>query len=134
MTDNTSRIENMKRQLVDVLFNLSDFEAQERYKEAVPFVHVPIELMEQLSQFTAERSQKTDWYEGVIANAIIQEHLETLEQATRYHAQACKKNRSDVPAVFQQQSWLDVREAAQKALASLYQHERYEDVLTQRFP
>jgi hypothetical protein len=133
MTDNTSRIETMKRKLVDVLFNLSDFEAQERYKEAVPFVHVPIELMEQLSQFTADRSQKTDWYEGVVINAAVQEHLDTLEQATRYHAQACKKNRSDVPAVFLQQSWLDVRAAAQKALASLYSCERYEDVLTQRF-
>ena len=65
----TEAITNAKRQLVDLLLTLSDFEAQQRYKEAVPFVHVPVELMEQLSSYT-RRGQRSGWRE-VIGDASV---------------------------------------------------------------
>lgn len=122
---------NAKRQLVDLLLTLSDFEAQERYKEAVPFVHVPVELMEQLSSYT-RRGQRSGWRE-VIGDASVWEKLDVLEEVVQRHHESCAKHRSDVPAVFQQRSWQNVRAAAQQALASLYVSSAYEDVLADIF-
>ena len=122
---------NAKRQLVDLLLTLSDFEAQQRYKEAVPFVHVPVELMEQLSSYT-RRGQRSGWRE-VIGDASVWEKLDVLEEVVQRHHESCAKHRSDVPAVFQQRSWQNVRAAAQQALASLYVSSAYEDVLADVF-
>ena len=56
-----------------------------------------------------------------------------LEEVVQRHHESCAKHRSDVPAVFQQRSWQDVRAAAQRALASLYASSAYEDVLADVF-
>ena len=124
----TEAITNAKRQLVDLLLTLSDFEAQQRYKDAVPFVHVPVELMEQSSSYT-RRGQRSGWREAVIGDASVWEKIRALEEAIQRHHENCAKHRSDVPAVFQQRSWQNVRAAAQRALASLYVSSAYEDVL-----
>lgn len=121
-------IKNLRMHLVDALSYLGSFESQQRYKKAVPFVHVPVELHEQMNQFSPHRSSSL-WYAHVIPNSHVRGSLLTLDEALERHFKTCPRRCSDVPAVFERQSWINVRDASQAVIVQLYQTPEYQDTL-----
>lgn len=121
-------ITNLRMHLTDALFYLGSFEAQERYKEAVPFVNIPVELREQMNQFHPRRSS-SPWYTHVIPNSHVRGGLLALDEALERHFKTCPRQHSDIPAVFERQSWRSVRDASQVVIAQLYQTPEYQDTL-----
>ncbi len=121
-------VQNLRLHLVDALVYLSDFEAQYQYKRAVPSVHIPVELYEQMRQFHPEKSQRA-WYKDVVPNKHVSESLLILFNTLDTHFQTSSKKRSDVPAVFEYESWKGVRVASSQVLVELYQTTEYQETL-----
>lgn len=65
-----ARQQNSLRNLKDTLTYLSDPDAQIRYKQAVPFVHIPWELFAQLEHYTRLR-RNTAWFQTFFSEAEL---------------------------------------------------------------
>jgi hypothetical protein len=95
--------------------DLSSVSRQRDYKSNVPFVHVPIELLEQWAG-AARMLRELAWYRGIFRP----EELATLRDFDA-QAAACIARLGepipDVPAIFERRAWTDLAHAAADALS-----------------
>lgn len=105
-------ISNLQFNLMRTLEDLASFERQEKYKKAVPFVHIPIELNEQLAQFT-ERGVDTSWYIHVVPTSKHKSALLELDGLIAVHFEMYDL---DVPEVFETDTWQSVSRHATQCL------------------
>lgn len=109
---------NSKRNLEDTLENLASFEEQRRYKAAVPFVHIPLELLEQWSDHR-RKLREVDWFRPLYSPA---EHaaFARLDEVIQLHARRFVE--IDVPEIFEDEAWSSVKTLAQEALDTIRRH------------
>lgn len=94
---------------MNLLQDTSSIERQERYKAAVPFVHVPEELLAQWDAIGHQLKEQA-WFRDLFP-AEVQELLrKSSKLASRL------THLPDVPEVFQNKAWLELVRSAQGAL------------------
>lgn len=106
---------NLKRNLERTLRNLSSYDEQLRYKASVPFVHVPIELLEQWADHRRMLGELS-WYQALFLSpqkAAFARLNDVIVAHTRRFAS------SDVPEILQDEAWEEVRRLAQEALDAM---------------
>ncbi len=107
---------NSKLNLIMTLTYFSSKEEQVRYKKAVPFVHIPIEIMEQwLSGFLPEQ----EWFREI----FTKEEFVTLsmfnEECLKAQKFMKKEDYPDVPDVFEIEEWNYLMAKAQETIDKL---------------
>lgn len=76
---------------------------QERYKAAVPFVHIPIEILEQLSNH-ARMLRECSWFSVLFTN----EEVEKITKFDKYcfdETEIYDDDFPDVPEIFEEENW-----------------------------
>jgi hypothetical protein len=99
------------------LEDMSSHESQRRYKAKVPFVHVPVELLEQWSTHI-RYLRDTDWFAELFNSTqhAAMEHFDTIiENAVSELPDPIP----DIPDVFEHVAWNVVGREAQRLLAVL---------------
>src|SRR5262245_66649015 len=94
----------------ETLLDLSDPERQLSYKREVPFVHVPIELLEQWSGHRRKLREQV-WFRSLFTSeqvARINEFDDILENRSR----ALDPQLPDVPDILEHSAWRDISSAA----------------------
>jgi hypothetical protein len=106
-------LSNLKRTLSD----LASLERQLQYKQAVPFVHIPIELLAQVCNY-ARLGEEAAWFQELFSAPELAEIT-----ALRNNLQALFKHSSstlpDLPDIFEHPHWLHVVATAQSMLSQL---------------
>lgn len=110
------RLNTFRAHLLSTLLDLSDFERQRAYKNAVPFVHVPRELCEQLWQYSPQHAAHA-WYDEVIPAGAPREAILVLWEGLR--ARFPGRIGPDVPAIFSVTRWREVAQLAARAYDAL---------------
>ena len=104
---------NTLSSLVLTLEYLADFDRQRRYKNAVPFVHIPIELAAQWENYPRLLKEKRGWFIDILTQDQIGAIRSFDDQFGRLDF---GKNFPDVEEVFELSAWKMVSVEAQKAL------------------
>lgn len=104
------------RRIVGVLEELSDFESQRRYKNAVPFVHIPHELGCQFANICPGKA-RGPVFEALVPYGPLRERLRGLGELLDTHFDTCPRRHSDVPEVQWRVSWKRVQQEAREVLA-----------------
>jgi hypothetical protein len=107
------------------LSDLADAARQRRYKQAVPFVHVPSELLEQWAGH-ARLLNEQEWFRGCFSNDQIAAltKFDVLVASTKAHL---AQNIDDVPAILQRRPWRELMESAGALLVFMPAPERQAD-------
>lgn len=106
---------NWKESLEHTLLDLSSFERQSQYKTKVPFVHVPVELVEQwVGHMRMLREQ--DWYRALYSPEE-QAAFARLDEAIELQGERFPE--TDVPEIFQDEAWLLVSNLARQVLDTI---------------
>lgn len=107
-------ITNTRRNMVNTLRDLSCPDRQREYRDAVPYVHVPIELACQWSQYSSlMREQK--WFRDSLAPAELEA---SLKFDTTFSA-FCDQFGRDIPdfdQLWSDPQWTEIRLAAAATL------------------
>lgn len=109
----TERQQNVEWQVLDALKNFASAEKQLKYKDAVPFVHIPIELMAQWSNFHNYRNH--DWYQQIWAPAELKS-LDEFSTTLKNLKLKLGKEPDDVPEILDNATWKEIMQAAQRTL------------------
>ena len=111
---------NIFSHLLMTLDSFSNQENQKKYKEKVPFVHIPIELLAEWDEYHRLTSEKRDWFIVMFSEYEI----EQMGRFEKYLMPIYKMRRiPDVPEIFNNRSWqIAMKEA--KALHSLLSKKR----------
>lgn len=113
ITDELKR--NLKRNLEGTLRDLSSFDEQRRYKSSVPFVHVPIELLEQWADHR-RMLRELSWYQAMYSSPERAAFAKLDEVIV---ANARRFRTRDVPEVFQDAAWEEVGRLAREVLEAM---------------
>jgi len=107
---------NTRLNLIRTLEDFSDRQRQEKYKRAVPFVHVPIELLAQWDNYSHHLRGRRNWFiESFTARELVA--MEKFDAAVE--AFACDEPFSDVPEIFEEDGWVQLMHGASLLLDSL---------------
>jgi hypothetical protein len=109
----TERQQNVKWQVLDALKNFASAEKQMKYKDKVPFVHIPFELMAQWNYFRDNRNQ--DWYQQIWTPAELKS-LDEFSAALKNLLPQLGKQPDDVPEILDNAIWKEIMEKAREAL------------------
>ena len=112
--------QNTMGQLVGTLETLADFDEQRRYKKSVPFVHIPIELAEQWSNYPRLLNADQDWFTAILS----EDQVDAIRGFDAVMSSARIDHRfPDVEEVFSLPVWIKIRDAAQGALGAFRNNE-----------
>ena len=108
---------NTLNDLREVLLDFSSIEEQQKYKDSVPYVHIPIEIIEQLSD--QERMlRECLWYREL----FTQEGATKIINFYKFCSKKTKKfseNFPDVPEIFTDKDWQEIMSKASSLYAEL---------------
>ena len=96
---------------------LSDGERQRSYKNAVPFVHVPNELLEQWSGYRRLLREQA-WF-GALFTAQQLTLLDDFDALVKSRSLKLGRRLPDVPEILERPPWTDIARAAASLLPSL---------------
>ena len=105
--------ENTWNQLLGTLQDLADFDNQRRYKKAVPYVHVPLELAAQWENYPRLITEQRAWFIEILSSAQIKA---ILELETQFQSIQMREDFPDVEEAFEFPEWISLRRAAELAL------------------
>ncbi|MDC0672882.1 hypothetical protein [Nannocystis radixulma] len=108
---------NSRNNLRTTLEQLASADLQRRYKAAVPFVHVPEELLEQWAHYRRLLREGTEWFVSDLAP-------DELQAMTTFDAEALRRMRGrrslpDVPVALDDAAWQAIMAAARELLVAL---------------
>ncbi|MEL6547063.1 MAG: hypothetical protein AAFQ82_20725, partial [Myxococcota bacterium] len=106
---------NSRAHLIEALENLSSFDAQKRYKEIVPFVHVPDELIAQWDSYASLVRESRDWFLEILNDEQRKAMMKFDAAVNAYDHQSL----ADVPEIFDDEGWQELSKKAGKMLAIL---------------
>jgi hypothetical protein len=101
---------NARANLERTLQDLSDPDRQLRYKEQVPFVHVPLELLEQWSGHRRLLREQA-WFRDVFDPEQL-EQLQAFDRIVAEHEHALGRRTADVPEILESPAWQAIMRAA----------------------
>ena len=108
--------ENSRQHVIRMLRDLASKERQVFYKSAVPFVHAPIELLEQWANYSRLLAENRDWFMEIFS-------AEQLEALRAFDGAVSARNRDnnmpDVDEIFSSAEWNALGERAEALLAVL---------------
>lgn len=104
---------NSRAQLIETLENLSSFERQRRYKEIVPFVHVPEELIAQWDSHARLLRESRDWFLEIVDDDERSAMARFDSAVNAYYHDSL----DDVPEIFEDTSWQELTSKAGEILA-----------------
>ncbi|MEL6340389.1 MAG: hypothetical protein AAFQ65_10805 [Myxococcota bacterium] len=107
------RQKNSRAQLLEALENLSSFAKQRRYKEIVPFVHVPDELIAQWDSHARLVRESTEWFLETLSDDERAAMIRFDEVVNVYYYQSD----ADVPEIFEDTGWQRLSTKAGETLA-----------------
>jgi hypothetical protein len=107
---------NMRKNLMHTLENLSDQKCQVKYKQAVPFVHVPRELLAQWDEYSRLLKERCDWF----IKGLTQHELAALAEFDIKVVAFTQADRlPDVPEIFEVREWVKLMDDASQLRAVL---------------
>jgi hypothetical protein len=104
---------NHRANLRRTLSYLAMESAQKEYKQKVPFVHVPLELLAQWDAAYAPRHM--DWFTGAFSE-IEREALDVFQKLLVQQVPDPLVLQDDVPEVFTSPEWMAIRDGAAELL------------------
>jgi hypothetical protein len=107
---------NARGNLIRTLEDWSDRGQQVGYKQAVPFVHVPRELLAQWDQYRRLLHERRDWF---IQSLTAPEIAAMAGFDAVVEAFVCDEQLADVPEVFAHPEWIRLMAGAGDLLAVL---------------
>jgi hypothetical protein len=96
---------NTKDQLLETLDCLANNEKQKRYKDSVPFVHIPIELLEQWSNYPRFINEERNWFIELFTPSQLSRILEFDKEVERF-SQEREDDLEDVPDILKDDLWI----------------------------
>ena len=107
---------NSRTNLLRMIRDIASSERQREYKDKVPFVHVPIELLAQWDGYSRLIHEKRAWFVDI----FTQDELSALimfDVAVRDYERASDNDIKDVPEILQDEDWLALVARAKKLLS-----------------
>jgi len=102
--------------LIRTLQDFSDRQRQENYKRAVPFVHVPRELLAQWDDFSRLLNERQDWF----VNSLRASEIAAMEAFDAQIASFSVDERlPDVPQILEVSDWVRLMHGASQLLIAL---------------
>lgn len=101
---------NTRKAIINTLNLLGSFSEQSQYKNSVPFVNVPAELIELWSNHN--RMKNKNWYVEIWTES---EYL-VLEEFNKYFQdklECLPKKLPDVPHILENETWIQIMKMAQ---------------------
>lgn len=114
-------ITNSIGQLQDTLRNLANIEAQKTYKEAVPFVHIPNELLAQWDNYP-RMLKEAEWFTSLF-NAEEISAMNTFDTKISEFYKMYGPNLLDISEILDNEDWQTLVQEANnlmKALRNLF--------------
>ena len=101
---------NIRRQVEDFFELLSSKEQLIRYKNAVPFVHIPNEL---IAQWNSYSRIKQSWYKEIWSTKELRDLTLFNEFFNKkIRSMPIKERRLDVPEILESKTWQKIMESA----------------------
>jgi hypothetical protein len=103
----------------NVLRTLHDFasaERQKNYKNSVPFVEIPTELLAQWDGY--QRVRDREWYQNIWSDLELKS-LDNFNLKLEDALQGTKHKLTDVPEILQDKKWIGVMQIAEECLKSM---------------
>lgn len=105
---------NRRRGVVNFLHSVSDFDYQLDYKNKVPFVHIPMELLAQWDGlYTYTRDKK--WFKDAFSHYEL-ELLDNFNKTIQEIKEGLGPNYPDVPDIFESKHWKRLADEASKMI------------------
>lgn len=110
--------QRVRNRIIEVLELYASYEEQNAYQRAVPFVHVPAEVIVQWEDWVSNPAFGAE----LASSAYSPEEVEALRRFDAVWEEVCESTPDPLPAlaVLQQSlPWLHLREAATECLATM---------------
>ena len=108
---------NTVNDLKEVIVDFSSADEQRQYKSSVPYVHIPIEIIEQLSD-QVRMLDECKWYAELYEISEI-DKLKDFYQFCKKETKKYGKQFPDVPEILSTKIWQDVMSEAQTLRSDL---------------
>lgn len=109
-------------QLFDVIEYFGDPKDQIRYKNAVPYVHIPEELFNQWERFPRLAKERRDWFMDIFSAQQIESILD-FNKAVEGYWKSRDYELLDVPEILDDESWLRLGHEAMSFKQKLIQNQ-----------
>ena len=104
---------NTRNQVIDTLQVFASDDKQRKYKNSVPFVHIPHELVAQWDGYQELRTR--EWYIK-IWNELELENLDNFDFKLRKVLKDIGDDIADVPEIFENKKWIEITKAVDECL------------------
>lgn len=105
----TAQQKNYRSNLLDTIGNFASFERQASYKQNVPFVHTPDELLLQWASYSSLLKEQRGWFISSFSSEEIA-LLNTFDDEIRHFRPSTL---ADVPEIFENPAWMKLRASAE---------------------
>lgn len=105
-----------KNQVLETIHVFASPDRQSKYKNSVPFVHVPRELVAQFDSYRNLRSR--EWYIGIWSEPELKA-LDDFDIRLNKCFEEIGEDMDDVPEIFEDQKWIEIVKTADECLRSL---------------